>query len=409
MPANNREFDVIVWGATGFTGRLVVEYLLNRYPPGGDLHWAVAGRNRVKLEQLFGSQDQETGRPAIIIAESHDLESLDGIAKAARVVLTTVGPYAKYGSDMVAACVRNGTDYCDLCGEVQWMRQMLDEHQATAEKTGARIVMSCGFDSIPSDMGLWFLQQRAMQKYGQTCTEATLLVRAMKGGASGGTFASMLNAIEQARQDSNVARILADPYALNPTGARQGPDGADQRGAAYNEAAGVWTAPFVMAVVNTRVVRRSQALQGYPYGKDFRYNEATVAGPGIAGRTKAILMSAVLALFMMASAFKFTRLNLVRRLLPEPGDGPSRQQRQNGFFNLILLGKLADGTRMRVRIKGDLDPGYGSTSKMLAESAVCLAKDEAFTGGGFWTPSTALGASLMSRLTRNAGLTFDVE
>jgi len=409
MPANERRYDIVVWGASGFTGRLVVEYLLERYPPGGDLCWAVAGRNNEKLEQLFSALDHGIPRPAVIIADSHDPDSLDRVTRSARVILTTVGPYARYGSELVAACVRNGTHYCDLCGEVQWMRQMIDQHQSEAEKSGARIVMSCGFDSIPSDMGLWFLQQRAVEKHGQPCTEGTLLVRAMKGGASGGTYASMLTAIEQARQDRGIARVLVDPYALNPDGERKGPDGRDQRGSAYNVDAGVWTAPFVMAGINTRVVRRSHALLGYPYGREFRYHDATISGAGFTGRLRAMLMSTSLTLFLFASAFSFTRRNIVQRLLPKPGEGPSRHQRENGYFNLLLLGKRPGGALMRVRIKGDRDPGYGSTSKMLAESAVCLAVDEALTGGGFWTPSTAMGEDLMTRLTGSAGLSFALE
>lgn len=409
MQQKDRQYDVVVWGASGFTGRLVVEYLLEHYAPGGKLRWAVAGRNKTKLEQLFSTVEEGAGRPAIIIADSHDQNSLDHLANSTRVVLTAVGPYAKYGSELVEACIRNGTHYCDLCGEVQWMRKMIDLHQVAAENSGARIVMSCGFDSIPSDMGVWFLQQQAMEKHGQTCSEATLLVRAMKGGASGGTYASMLNAIEQARQDRNVARILADPYALNPEGERQGPDGRDQRGAVYNADAEVWTAPFVMAGVNTRVVRRSHALLEFPYGRDFRYHEATISGPRIAGRLKSMLMSAGLTLLMIASAIRFTRRTIVQIMLPKPGEGPSRSERETGYFNLLLIGKLPDGALMRVRIKGDRDPGYGSTSKMLAESAVCLALDEAAVGGGFWTPSTAMGAILMERLTKSAGLSFELE
>lgn len=409
MKEKERQYDVVVWGATGFTGRLVVEYLLERYPPGGKLRWAIAGRNKSRLERLFESLGKEAQRPAIIVADSHDAESLDRMTTSTRVLMTTVGPYAKYGSELVEACVNNGTHYCDLCGEVQWMRQMIDKHQLAAEKSGARIVMSCGFDSIPSDMGVWFLQQKAMEIHGQACNEATLLVRAMKGGASGGTYASMLNAIEQAREDREIARILVDPYALNPEGERQGPDGRDQRGSAFNIDANVWTAPFVMAGVNTRVVRRSHALEQYPYGRAFRYHEATMTGRGIGGRCKSMLMSAGLTSFMIASAIPFTRKTVLQKMLPKPGEGPSRRERENGYFNLLLTGKLPNGELMSVRIKGDRDPGYGSTSKMLSESAVCLALDETAVTGGFWTPSTAMGADLLKRLTENAGLSFDLE
>ena len=409
MQKNERQFDVVVWGASGFTGRLVVEYLLEKYPCGGQLRWAVAGRNRERLEQLFETLDGDTARPAIILADSHDPTTLDAMTKSTRVVLTTVGPYAKYGSELVAACVKNNTDYCDLCGEVQWMRKMIDAHQATAQDSGARIVMSCGFDSIPSDIGVWFLQRHARGKFGVSCNDAILLVRAMKGGASGGTYASMLNAIQQARSDRNIARILAEPYALNPDGERHGPDRLDQRGAEFNAAANVWTGPFVMAAVNTRVVRRSNALLDFTYGREFRYHEATITGPGPGGRIKSFLLSAGLGLFLVASAFQFTRRHVLRKLLPKPGEGPSQQRRENGYFNLLIVGKLPDKKILRVRVKGDRDPGYGSTSKMLAESAICLALDEQAVGGGVWTPASAMGDQLLQRLTKNAGLSFELE
>lgn len=409
MDNEGRQFDVVVWGASGFTGRLVVEYLLERYPQGERLRWAIAGRDQGKLERLLVSVPGDRPRPSIILADSRDRESLDMLTGSTRVLLTTVGPYAKYGSELVESCVKNGTHYCDLCGEVQWMREMIDRHQDAAVRSGAKIVMSCGFDSIPSDMGVWYLQQLAWEKHGAACVEVTLLVRAIKGGASGGTYASMLNAIKQARNDKNVARILLDPYALNPDGQRTGPDRKDQRGSGYNADMDVWTAPFVMAGVNTRVVRRSHALSNFQYGKNFRYHEATIAGPGLGGRLKSMLMSFGLTVFMIASAIPFTRTMLLQKMLPKPGDGPSRHERENGYFNLLLIGKLPNGELMRVRVKGDRDPGYGSTSKMLAESAVCLALDDLEVSGGLWTPSTALGAALMRRLIQSAGLTFDLE
>ena len=409
MQKQERQYDVVVWGASGFTGRLVVEYLLENYAPGGALRWAVAGRNREKLQRLFSDRAENLPRPDILIADSHDRDALDRITAATRVLLTTVGPYAKYGAELVGAAVRNGTHYCDLCGEVQWMHKMIDQHQAAAQASGARIVMSCGFDSIPSDMGLWYLQQKAIAIHGQPCSEATLLVRAMKGGASGGTYASMLNAIEQARADRNIARILTDPYALNPNDQRGNADQRDQIGPVFNPDAGVWTAPFVMAGVNTRVVRRSHALAGFPYGADFRYHEATITGAGIGGRIRAMIVTAGLGLFMLASSQRFTRQYVVRKMLPRPGEGPSQHERENGYFSLLLIGRLPNDTLMRVRIKGDRDPGYGSTSKMLAESAISLASDEITVGGGLWTPSTAMGAVLMKRLTERAGLSFELE
>jgi short subunit dehydrogenase-like uncharacterized protein len=401
----DRDYDVIVWGASGFTGRLVVEYLADRYPPGGDVKWAVGGRSKDKLDEVLEGIIFSADRPDVIVAESHDQGSMQRLASSARVILTTVGPYAKYGSELLEACAAAGTDYCDLCGEVQWMRKMIDQHQSTAEKSGARIVMSCGFDSIPSDIGVLRLHQLAQQVHGSTCSEMTLLVRAMKGGASGGTFDSMLNAIDQARQDKNIVRILVDPYALNPENERNGPDGRDQSKAVFNKEARAWTAPFVMAGVNTRVVRRSNALLGYPYGKDFRYGEATLSS----GRMKATLMSWGLKLFVLASAIPLTRKMIIKRILPKPGEGPSRDERENGYFNLLLIGKLENGSIVRLRIKGDRDPGYGSTSKMLAESAICLAKDKLTVNGGCWTPASALGDLLRERLESNAGLSFELE
>ena len=405
----DKPYDIIVWGASGFTGRLAVDYLARHYAEGTSLRWAIAGRNRKKLEQLIADPPFAGRGPPILIADSQNIASLRKLAASTRVILSTVGPYAIYGSNLVEACIENATDYCDLCGEVQWMRQIIDRHQRAAAASGARIVMSCGFDSIPSDLGAWCLHRHALRLYGQTCVQMTLLVRAMKGGASGGTFASMLNAIDDARRDRNIAAIFRDPYALNPAAERTGPDQIEPLGAAFNECARVWTSPFVMAAINTRVVRRSNALLGYPYGRNFRYSEALATGPGFSGWIKAVLSGWGLKLFVLGVALPFTRKAIARCLLPKPGEGPSRADRENGFFDLIMLGKLADGRMLRLRIKGDRDPGYGATSRMLAESAICLALDEVATGGGCWTPASAMGDRLLERLTRNAGLSFELE
>jgi len=406
---DDREFDIVVWGASGFTGRLVVEHLLKRYPLSGDTYWAIAGRSEEKLRSTLGGLDHGGNLPSVLLADSHDPESLNKLARNTRVILTTVGPYAKYGSELVAACVRNGTHYCDLCGEVQWMRQMIDLHQRDAQKTGARIVMSCGFDSIPSDFGVWALQKEAKTRRNQYCKQISLLVRAMKGGASGGTFASLLNALDESQRDKSVAKILTDPYALNPQSSNHGLDKPDQTGARYHEAARLWTAPFVMAGVNTRVVRRTHALTGLPYGNDFRYREATITGVGFSGRLRAALMSVALKVFFVASAIPFTRKYVVSKLLPSPGEGPNRRERENGYFNLLVVGEFSDGETLRLRVKGDRDPGYGSTSKMLTEAAICLAKDDLKTEGGCWTPVSAMGESLFERLKSNAGLSFEFE
>ena len=407
--SGGRPFDIIVWGATGFTGRLVTEYLASNYPSGESLRWAIGGRNRDKLQGLLTELGLKDNAPDIVVANSHDPEAMLEMAGRTRVVLTTVGPYAKYGSELVAACVAKGTHYCDLCGEAQWIRKMIDLHHDNAQKNGAKIVMCCGFDSIPSDIGVYCMQQEAQERHNEPCNRMTLLVRAMKGGASGGTFASMLNAIDEARSDRSVARILGDPYGLNPEGERSGPDGSDQRGARFDEIAQLWTAPFIMAAINTRVVRRSNALSNFSYGKDFRYSESTISGTGIGGRIKATLMSLGLGLFVVMAAMPVTRKHLVQRFLPKPGEGPSASERENGFFKMILIGQLPDGTLMRQKITGDRDPGYGSTSKMLAESALCLANDDLDAGGGCLTPSVAMGEALLERLRRKAGLTFELE
>ena len=406
--ANERPFDVIVYGATGFTGQLVAAYLLREYGVDRDVRWAIAGRNMAKLEQVRDELGADAAALEMLVADSHDKDAVAALARQTRVVLSTVGPYALYGSDLVAACVEAGTDYCDLAGEVQWIRQMIDTHSKRAAETGARIVHCCGFDSIPSDIGVWFLQDEAMQRHGAYCESITMYVKATKGTFSGGTMASMMNIMEEVKEDRSIAKVMADPYALNPAGEREGPDGYDQRSVERDEDTGYWTAPFVMGGVNMRVVRRSNAIAGYPYGRDFRYRETMLTGDGVSGRLKGTTLTLGLGALVLGASFGPTRGFLKKFVLPKPGEGPSPELQKTGFFNLMQIGKLPDGQSIRTRITGDQDPGYGSTSKMLAESAVCLAKDGLATGGGVWTPAAAMGATLLARLRDNAGLTFDV-
>ena len=405
---NNREFDVIVYGATGFTGALVAEYLLRQYGTDRDLKWSIAGRSASKLESTRASLGAQAAKLEITVADSRDESALAALASRTRVVLTTVGPYALYGSNLVAACVEAGTDYCDLAGEVQWIRKMVDTHHDRAQQSGARIVHCCGFDSIPMDMGVFFLQQAARKLHGDYCRSIALFVKATKGTASGGTIASMMNIIEETKRDRSIARMMANPYALNPEGEREGPDGRDQQKVILDKDAGCWTAPFVMAGVNTRVVRRSHALAGFPYGRDFRYREAVLTGKGLSGWLKATMMTLGLGALVVGISFAPTRKLLQKFVLPKPGEGPSPELQQTGFFNLMQIGVLPDGRIMRTRITGDQDPGYGSTSKMLAEAAVCLALDELDTRGGVLTPACAMGDLLLVRLRDNAGLTFDI-
>lgn len=407
IEAVDRQYDVIVWGASGFTGKLVVEYFLQQY--GNDIAWAVAGRNREKLEHTLQELSASDKAPDILIADSHDAGSMAVLARATRVVLTTVGPYALYGDMLVDACAEHGTHYCDLAGEVQWMRRVIDRNQSAAEQSGAKIVHSCGFDSIPSDLGVQFLQEQAMERYGEPCNRVELIVRAMRGGGSGGTIASGLNSMREARNDRKVAKILAQPYSLNPEGERDGPDTWDQRSSRWNDLGEVWTAPFIMGAINMRIVRRSNALLHFPWGKDFRYNESVSTGSGTSGWLKAKGMTAGIGAFFLAGSFDLSRRLIIDTFLPAPGEGPSKEERENGFFKMLLIGELADGSTLRATVTGDRDPGYGSTSKMLTESAVCLAKDNLETGGGCWTPASAMGPVLRERLIANAGLTFEID
>jgi len=404
----SREFDVIVQGASGFTGTLVAEYLLRQYGAGGDLRWALAGRSEQKLQAVRQNLGPAANNIELIVADSFDKAALKSLASRTRVVLTTVGPYALYGSDLVAACVDAGTHYCDLAGEVQWIRKMIDTHHDRARATGAKIVTCCGFDSVPMDIGVWFLQDAAHAKFGAYCTSISMLVKAAKGTASGGTLASMMNLIKESRADRNIARILVHPYSLNPEGEREGPDGRDQKSVVYRDDAKAWTAPFVMAGVNTKIVRRSHALAGYPYGRDFRYDESLMTGSGFTGWLKGTTMLLGLGALVLFASFSPTRKLLQRFVLAKPGEGPSREMQQKGFYNLMQIGVLPDGTLLFGRITGDQDPGYGSTSKMLSECAVCLAKDDLETGGGVWTPAAVMARPLIERLRANAGLVFEL-
>jgi short subunit dehydrogenase-like uncharacterized protein len=404
---NKREYDVIIWGATGFTGRLVAEYYLKQYGLDGDLKWAMAGRSQTKLEQIRSALGNEN--IPLITANSHDVESLNALVKQAKVICTTVGPYAMYGNELVAACVEHGTDYCDLAGETQWIRRMIDQHHEAAQKSGSRIVHCCGFDSIPSDLGTYYLQREAKNTVGEYCQQVKMRLKAIKGGLSGGTFASMNNVMAEASKDPAVAKNLFNPYGLNPSGEESGPDQGDLQSVKYDEDFGAWIMPFIMAAINTRVVRRSHALNDYPYGKDFRYDEAMSSGKGLIGRLKGYAGLVALGALMVGKPESLYR-KLLGKVLPSPGEGPSLAERETGYFNFTVIGKFKDGKVMTAKVTGDRDPGYGSTSKMLGESAVCLALDgkAGSQASGVLTPSTAMGDALLTRLEGKAGLSFSI-
>ena len=405
--SKRREFDVIIWGATGFTGRLVAEYYLERYGLDGDLKWAMAGRSQSKLEQVR-AQVGDSKIP-LIVADSHDKDSLDEMVKRAKVICTTVGPYALYGDKLVASCVEHGTDYCDLAGETQWIRRMIDQHDEAARESGARIVHCCGFDSIPSDLGVLFLQNEAKARLGSYAKHVKMRLKSAKGGFSGGTYASMNNVMAEADKDPEVYKVLFNPYGLNPQGEMSGPDKADLQSVKYDEDVKGFIMPFIMAAINTRVVRRSHALLGYPYGKDFRYDEAMISGKGFGGRIKGYVGLVALGA-MMAGKPDSLYKKVVNRFFPDPGEGPSKEEREAGFWNFTVVGVMDDGSSIVARVSGDRDPGYGSTTKMLGESAACLALDKRKLPRkkGVLTPATAMGDVLIQRLQSYAGLSFSI-
>ncbi len=404
-----RELDVVVWGATGFTGRLVAEYLVERYGAGG-LRWALGGRNREKLEGVRQELGEGAGALPLIVADGADEEAMRALAGRTRVVCTTVGPYALYGEPLIAACARAGTHYCDLTGEVHWVRRMIDAHQDEAVASGARVVPSCGFDSIPSDLGVWFVQREMRARHGVATPHVKGRAAAFSGGFSGGTIASMLNMLEETGRDPEIRRLMADPYGLNPKDLRTGPDPGDRMKPTFDPDFDQWTGPFVMAAINTRVVRRTNALLGYPYGKGFRYDESTLTGKGPLGFAKASGLAAGLAGGMGAMAVGPVRRAISPRL-PAPGEGPSKQQREEGYWDMRFVGLHPDdpSKNLKARLTGDRDPGYGSTAKMLAESAVCLANDILGSDPGFLTPAAAMGDALIDRLRESAGVTFEIE
>lgn len=404
------EVDIVVWGATGFVGRLLASYLWSKYGSTGKIRFALGGLDQSALKDLHRELKADDRLP-LIVGNAFDETFLDALAKKAKVIVSTVGPYAKYGSMLVAACVSTGTAYCDLSGETQWMHRMIKAHQQDAEASGARIVHACGFDSIPSDLGVLFLQTQAQKRFGHPMTAVKLRVRSIRGGASGGTVASILNVIEEIRKDPEVAKIVKNPYAMAPEGMRSGVRQPNVSTFEYDADVKSWVAPFVMAAVNTRVVHRSNALMDYAWGREFKYDEAMMMGGGLKGRIRAASFAGALGAFLLGGYFAPTRFIMKQTMLPKPGEGPSAEARENGFYKLNLIGKDSDGNQLRVTVIGDRDPGYGSTCKMLGETVVCLLKDISKNDlkGGFWTPATAMGQKLIDRLTASAGLTFEVK
>lgn len=400
-------YDIVVFGATSFVGQILTDYLLKTYGTGKDLKWAIAGRSQNKLNSLKADLGKAGTKLPVIIADASDESALKDMCDQTRVVISTVGPYALFGEPLVKVCAETGTDYCDLTGEVQWIRRMVDKYEDVAKASGARIVHSCGFDSIPSDMGVWFLQQQAEQTFGAPCRDVRMRVKAAKGEFSGGTVASLVNAVKEAAADPALRKEMANPFSICPKGHRSKTRQPNLKGAEYDKELGVWLAPFVMSAINNRIVHRSNALQDARYGKEFTYDEAMIVGRGLQGRLTAYGVTAALGGFVTAAAFKPSRW-VVEKFIPQPGEGPSPEVQEAGYYDLRFVGKTEDGKTIKTKVVGDRDPGYGSTSKMLGEAGMCLAFDMTDKPGGFWTPASLMDGKLFDRLTSKSGLTFEV-
>nr|VFK79741.1 MAG: Uncharacterized conserved protein [Candidatus Kentron sp. SD] len=392
MTITRKQSDIVIYGASGYTGRLVAEHMARRYPIGSGVTWAMAGRDADKLARIRKEIGASPDIP-ILIADASDPLAIRTMVKSTKVVCTTVGPYQRYGTELVAACAAKGTDYVDLCGEPAWMRAMIDAYESMAKTSGARIVFSCGFDSIPFDMGVYFLQEHAGRTLGVNAHTIKSRVRTMRGGFSGGSAASFKSTVSTARKDPSLARLLRDPFALTP-----GFRGAEQPNSTkplFDDVLGQWIAPFIMAPINTKNIHRSNFLMGYPYGKDFIYDEMIIIEPGEQGERTANL---------------FTNIkHLEREDIPRPGEGPSREERESGCYEVLLIGETTHDRHIRIVVTGDRDPGYGSSSRMIAESAVYLSDGSVNAPGGIYTPAAAFGLSFIDRLRSNAGLTFEVE
>jgi short subunit dehydrogenase-like uncharacterized protein len=406
VAASERTYDLVVFGATGFVGRLLAGYLAEHAPSGTRM--ALAGRSRTRSEEVRAGLPPAARDWEIVEADTGDPASLAALAASTRVLATTVGPYARYGLPVVEACARAGTDYADLTGEVLFVRDAIARVDGLAKDTGARIVHACGYDSIPSDLGVLMLARQATADgAGGLCD--VRLVATFRGGFSGGTIDSMRAQLEAVQGDRSLRRVLGDPFSLSPDrdaepGTRQPPD-ADLPARLPD---GRWTAPFVMAPFNTRVVRRSNALQDWSYGRGLRYGEVMGAGRGPAGAVTAAGVAAGLLGAIAAMSFAPTRA-LLDRVLPAPGSGPGEEARRKGWFRSVLDAVAEDGRRYRATAAGPGDPGYAATAVMLGESALALALDgeRLPDRAGSLTPATAMGEVLVERL-RAAGHTYEV-
>jgi short subunit dehydrogenase-like uncharacterized protein len=387
---SDRPFDIVVYGATGYTGRLVAEYLAHHYPSGGP-KWAMAGRSKAKLAEVRDLIGAPADTP-LIEANSDDPASMKALAESTRVVLTTVGPYQLYGEPLVKASVEAGTDYADLCGEPAWMREMIDKYHAAAQASGARIAFSSGFDSIPFDLGVLMLEKEAVARFGKPAPRIRGRVRSMQGTFSGGTAASLTATMKAVAKNPKLIPILQSPFGLTP--GFEGPSQPMGLVPEYEESVGKWAAPFIMATINTKNVHRTNLLLGHPYGADFRYDEMMLTSAGELGKKAAHAVGEMLK-------------NPFGARPPKPGEGPSPEERENGHYDVLFIGEHPDGKSLRYGVKGRYDPGYGSTSRMIAETGIALLDCQA--DGAISTPGALLGEALVKRLQDHAEITFAVE
>lgn len=400
MTETTKQFDIIVYGATSFVGQIMLEYLASYQDE--TISWAMAGRNEQKL--LDAKQANNLEHIPHIIADADDEAALTAMCNQANVVISTVGPYALYGETLVKVCAQTGTDYCDLTGEPQWIKAMLDKYEDTAKASGARIINSAGFDSIPSDLGVYALQQHALATTDKPAFHIKMRVRRIKGGASGGTIASMLNVVEEAGKNPALRKLLVNPYVLCPEGHPFKQYQTNHKKAQFEEDTQMWIMPFIMAAINERIVHRTNALLDNRYGEHFLYDEAMSAKKGL----QAWGMTLGLGAFMVGASIKPIRNLLAKHILPKPGEGPSKHEQLNGMFDMRFYTTLDNGDKASVKVCGDRDPGYGSTAKMLTQAALCLAKDAPEVAGGFWTPAAALNDKLIARLAKHAGVTIEL-
>ena len=376
------QLDIVVLGATGFTGKLVCEYLSKTYGSDQSIQWGMAGRNRDKLEAL--AAELGLGDIPLLIVDVEDKASLDAMASACKVVLNTAGPYAKYGSNVVESCARLGTDHVDLNGEPLWMHEVLNQYEDLARENGARIVFSCGFDSIPTDLGVQFLQEHALSRFGRPLTRVKGRVKQIKGGASGGSVASFGATMEAIQAKPELFAVMTNAFALTP--GFEGPEQPAGNEKVFEEDLNSWSGPFIMATINSKNLHRSNMLLGHPYGKDFVYDEMQLLGDNPDNES-------------VGQAFKMN-MDL------KPGDGPSKEQQQAGLYEIWYIGSNSEGDTLTAIVTGDKDPGYGSTSGLVAEAAICLSQKPKDKEGGILTPAAAMGAELRQRVQANAGLTF---